>query len=144
MKVIIAGSRHITDKVTAFKAIEQYIGQLELETGRKVTHIICGGAKGGDKIGEEWARQRRLMVEMFIPDWEANPRGAGFIRNAEMGMAADALIALWDGQSNGTGHMVEFMKKAKKPTFIQLFDPPASVEQKPIKQTNTMNLLDLI
>lgn len=42
---------------------------------------------------------------------------------------ADALIAIWDGKSRGTAHMIETMKKLGKPTFVFRLDKgPLMVE----------------
>ena len=38
-------------------------------------------------------------------------RKAGPIRNNEMADKADALIAIWDGQSRGTKHMIDAATK---------------------------------
>ena len=46
MKVIIAGSRSITDATIVEKAIN--------ESGITITEMVCGGASGVDTLGEEW------------------------------------------------------------------------------------------
>ena len=55
---------------------------------------------------------------MFIPDWDKDGRSAGYKRNAEMAEYADALIAVWDGDSKGTKHMIECMNKLNKKVYI--------------------------
>lgn len=35
---------------------------------------------------------------------------------------ADALIAVWDGVSAGTKHMISFMNKQNKPVFVYQVD----------------------
>lgn len=41
-------------------------------------------------------------------DADGNLRmSAGFKRNSEMARYADGLIAIWDGRSNGTKHMID-------------------------------------
>lgn len=57
-------------------------------------------------MGERWAKERGIPVRQFLPNWE-DGRSAGIIRNLEMANYADALIAIWDGKSRGTRHMVE-------------------------------------
>jgi len=39
--------------------------------------------------------------------WRENGRRAGYLRNVRMSECADALIALWDGWSPGTKHMID-------------------------------------
>lgn len=36
---------------------------------------------------------------------------AGCIRNTEMAMNADTLVAFWDGKSHGTKHMISTAKR---------------------------------
>ena len=60
-----------------------------------------------DKLGEEWARSKGIPVEVYEADWETYGRRAGYIRNASMALVADALIAIWDGESKGTSHMIK-------------------------------------
>jgi hypothetical protein len=43
---------------------------------------------------------------MFPADWDTFGKGAGFIRNTKMAEYSDALIAIWDGTSRGTAHMI--------------------------------------
>lgn len=114
MKVIIAGSRSIDDYETVLKAIES--------SGFSVSEVVSGGARGVDLQGETYAKQYSLPCKRFIPTWN-NPdgtlnRAAGIKRNMQMAFYADALIAIWDGKSKGTEHMINFMKKQNKPVFV--------------------------
>jgi len=43
---------------------------------------------------------------------------AGFNRNGEMADYADALIAVWDGKSSGTAHMIDTMHRLNKPVCV--------------------------
>lgn len=72
-----------------------------------VTEVVSGGARGADAFGEEWARDRRVPVRVFPADWNRHGRAAGPIRNREMAEYADALVAVWDGESRGTKNMIE-------------------------------------
>ena len=42
------------------------------------------------------------------------------IRNHEMVEYADALVAVWDGKSRGTQHMILNMQKTGKPVYVHL------------------------
>ena len=103
MKVIIAGSRTITDYSIVKKAIE--------ESGFKITEVVCGGAKGVDLLGRDWAFFNVIPVTDFIAKWDLHGKRAGYIRNAEMVKYADALIAVWDGASKGTKHTIDLAIK---------------------------------
>lgn len=110
MKVIIAGSRTITDEKVLFKALRE----CEFE----ITEVVSGGARGADKLGENHAACLGIELKIFPANWDEHGKKAGYLRNKEMGEYADALIALWDGQSKGTKHMIDIMNKLNKPTTI--------------------------
>lgn len=103
MKVIIAGSRPITDYSLLTKAIE--------ESKFQITEVVSGGAAGPDTMGERWAAEHQIPVKRFLPDWNEWGRSAGLWRNIEMADYGEALIALWDGKSKGTGHMIKEVQR---------------------------------
>lgn len=115
MKVIIAGSRSIDDYAALERAVR--------ESGFKITEVVSGTAYGVDLLGEAWAMQNAVAIRQFYPAWNLPDgrvdKGAGIKRNMQMGRYADALIALWDGKSKGTKHMVEFMRKLNKPVYLK-------------------------
>ena len=51
MKLIIAGSRSITDKNIVQKVFNRSILKLE-----DITEVVSGGAIGVDRLGEKWAK----------------------------------------------------------------------------------------
>lgn len=110
MKVIVAGSRDITD-------IEKVANAIEL-SGFQVTEVVSGTARGVDLLGENWARYKDIPVKRFPADWDKHGKAAGMIRNAQMAEYADALVAVWDGLSRGTKNMIETMRKTGKPYFV--------------------------
>ncbi|MEY4565403.1 MAG: Salinibacter virus [Planctomycetota bacterium] len=110
MKVVIAGSRSINNEELVFQAIE--------EASFEITEVISGGAKGVDRIGEAWAKNRNIPIRIMKPVW--THKGAGLARNAEMAEVADALIAVYDGESKGTKHMIETMEKKGKRVFTKI------------------------
>jgi glycerophosphoryl diester phosphodiesterase len=102
MKVIIAGSRTITDAYLVRKAVE--------DSGFTVTEVVCGLARGADQLGRLYAQRNKIPVKEFPADWKKFGRAAGVKRNREMALYADALIAVWDGYSRGTKNMIETAK----------------------------------
>jgi hypothetical protein len=117
MKVIIAGSRSISD----IKLVELAIFHADFE----ITEVVSGGAGGVDRLGENWAYRNKIHIQQFIPKWKkiinnktVVDKTAGFARNREMGDYADALIAVWDNYSSGTAQMIEYMNRLKKPVCI--------------------------
>lgn len=107
-KVIIAGGRNFND-YTLLKERCDFFLRNKLNEGRVV--IVIGQASGADALGERYARETHLSIEVHPADWKKHGRAAGPIRNAEMAEVADALIAFWDGQSRGTKSMIELAKK---------------------------------
>ena len=118
LKVIIAGSRTITDLSLVYKTIE--------DSGFEIDIVVSGCAKGIDSLGELWAEENGIVVKKFPADWKdlitppvkikTNGYGqynalAGFARNQKMADYADALIAITTG-SPGTRDMIERANKA--------------------------------
>lgn len=110
MKVIIAGSRDITNYDVLLEAIA--------ESGFEITEVVCGGARGADALGETWARKHSLPIRYFYADWNKLGKRAGYVRNADMAKYGEALIALWDGSSKGTGHMIDLANSAGIHVYI--------------------------
>ena len=108
MKTIIAGSRSITDPMVVARAVAAV---LESTEGFRITEIVSGAAKGVDTSGELLAPFLNVPVKRFPADWERHGKHAGYLRNIEMADYADALIAVWDGASKGTKHMIETAKQ---------------------------------
>lgn len=111
MKVIVAGSRSITSSVLVVAAI--------INSEFYVEEIVSGTARGVDSIGEAWAHFASLPVTRFYPKWSTLGKSAGIHRNIEMGNYADALIAVWDGKSKGTKHMIDYMRSLNKPVYVE-------------------------
>jgi hypothetical protein len=110
LKVVIAGSRSVEDPQLVYQAIES--------SGFVVREVVSGGAYGVDALGEVWAREQEVPVRVFKPDWGRYGRGAGPVRNREMADYADALVAVWDGESKGTADMIRQMEERGKPVYV--------------------------
>ena len=112
MKIIIAGSRSVTD----YKTVEKFI--TITHSAVVLDEIVSGCALGVDKFGEQYAKQGGIPVAKFPANWGEHGKSAGFIRNKQMADYADALIAIWNGESRGTKHMIDTMLSSKKPVFV--------------------------
>lgn len=116
MKVIIAGSRRITDPHLVAWAMDRAI-----EHGLVVTEVVSGKEPHGvDRLGELWADAHGVPVRPFPARWEEfGPRGsparrrAGPARNEEMACYAEALVALPDIESRGTRDMIQRARRHK-------------------------------
>ena len=111
MKVIVAGSRGITDAKLVHGIIDR--------SPFRITELVSGGARGVDQMGESWAFVHNLPIKRFIPHYHVwNPKVAPLLRNVDMANYADALIAVWKDGSNGTKHMIDQMKTLNKPYYV--------------------------
>lgn len=112
MKTIIAGSREGFTIEDVYKAWDL--------SNFRVSEVVSGGARGVDRLGEQWAQENNVPITQFIPDWDGLGKKAGHVRNREMGDYADALIALWDGESKGTKGMIEYAQKKGLKVYVYL------------------------
>jgi len=110
MITIIAGSRSCIEYNEILHAIK--------ECPWRVTKVISGGARGADALGEKWAKRNNIPTEIFYADWEKYGRRAGYLRNEVMADHAQALIALWDGESRGTKHMINIAERKALDVFV--------------------------
>lgn len=113
MRVIIAGSRGITNYEVIVKAV--------VASGFPITTVISGTARGVDQLGEEYARRNNIPVERYPALWKVNgkfDKSAGYKRNAIMVQIADAVIAIWDGVSPGTKSTIDLAGKKGIPCFV--------------------------
>lgn len=110
MRVIIAGSRTIEDYEIVKKAIK--------DSKFKIIQILSGGARGIDKLGEQYAQERGIAYKIYPALWDKYGKKAGYLRNTHMAEEADALIAIWDGESKGTKHMIDIARNKKLKIYV--------------------------
>lgn len=105
MKIIIAGTRTFNNyELLCQKCDDALRLQDQVE-------VVSGTASGADKLGEQYAKEKGYNIKQFPADWNKHGKSAGYIRNEEMAVYSDALIAFWDGQSKGTKHMIDLANK---------------------------------
>jgi len=112
MKLIIAGSRTITDRNFVFDTINKIIKEQQL----MITEVVSGGAKGVDRLGEEWAKVNKIPIKQFIPAWDIFGKAAGHMRNSSMAEYGNILIAFSENNSKGTQDMIA--KATKKNLLV--------------------------
>lgn len=106
VKVIVAGGRDFDDYAALEEKLDYMLSKLY------TTHdieIVCGGAKGADALGKQYAERHAnigIGLKIMNADWERYKKSAGYIRNTEMAEYATHLVAFWDGVSRGTAHMI--------------------------------------
>jgi len=119
MRLAIVGSRNYQP----IEDVRAYVR--ELPPG---TVVISGGAPGVDSVAVAEAVKRGLAVEVLQAQWAELGRAAGFIRNAEIVDASDAVVAFWDGKSPGTANTIRTAKKNGKLQSVFRSDRPAQGE----------------
>lgn len=103
VKLIIAGSRLAGDVEWACTAIDQMTERLSGDI-----EVICGGARGADRAGAEWAKRKGFRIHGFPADWDRyRTKVAGIIRNSEMSWFGTHLLAIRTGDTPGTSNMIE-------------------------------------
>ena len=117
MKIIVAGSRNVTLRQHVEYCINRGLQVLGHNTPVGY-EIVSGGAHGPDFLAEQWAKKHGKPFTLFKADWDTHGKKAGILRNIDMGNYADALIAIWDGKSKGTKHMIDYMYKLNKPIVV--------------------------
>ena len=108
MKVAVIGSRNICNV-----ELEKYIPAEACE-------IVSGGAKGVDKLAEDYAKAHGIPFTVFLPEYNRFGRGAPLKRNEQIVDYADTVIAFWDGKSRGTKYTIEYCRKVRKSVFVHV------------------------
>ena len=114
LKTIIAGSRGIDQ----MRILELAIKQSQFD----IIEVVSGNVGGVDSLGEQWAQINQIPTRLMPARWDLYGKSAGPKRNIEMVKYADALIAIWDGKSKGTKHLIEEANRQKLTVFVYLFE----------------------
>ena len=107
-RVIIAGSRDFNDYELLKKTCDDILSSVPDDV-----EVVSGGARGADKLGERFAKEYKLPLKVFPADWDKHGKSAGYKRNQAMAYYASygdlkgLLVCFWDGESNGTRHMID-------------------------------------
>ena len=110
-KIAVIGSRTFTDYDVLKKALDQYPAFI----------LVSGGAKGADKLAEQYADEKGYEKIILKPDWKKYGKGAGLKRNQEIINLADEVVSFWNKMSEGTGHSLELARKKGMPVTIITF-----------------------
>ena len=106
MKIMIAGSRSITD----FDLSAYVPEDAEL--------IISGGAVGIDSLAEEYADKKRISKLIMRPRYDLYGRAAPLKRNEIMVDISDKVIVIWDGKSKGSVATIKYAQTKKKNLLV--------------------------
>lgn len=117
LKIVIAGSRSISEMKYLIDGISKAVEMGIIKPAIRY-EIISGGAIGVDTLARDFAQQYGYTLKEYKPDYGQYGKYAPLRRNTEMAIYGDVLIAIWDGRSTGTQHMVSEMRKLNKPVYI--------------------------
>ena len=135
LKVIICGSRTFDDYNYLEREVRKMFQELTSygflygspDKDSDLIEIVSGGAKGADRLGEQFAEEYGLWYKIMPADWDKYGKQAGIIRNKEMvdyvynENCYKVLIAFWDGQSKGTQQCFNYAKEKGFNIRIKLF-----------------------
>ncbi len=107
-RVLITGDRNWTDQ----QAINTFIDSLGSDT--IIIHGVC--PTGADKMANDYAASKGMIIDAYPADWKRYRRGAGPVRNQQMlDEGKPDLVVFFHndlGQSKGTADMVRRAVKA--------------------------------
>ncbi len=109
LKIAIVGSREYPHP----EEVRDYVNGLE-----EGDEVISGAARGVDSWAAKAARERGLKVTEYPARWAEFGKSAGFIRNRTIVLAADKVVAFWDGKSKGTKNSMALAKFFVKPLEV--------------------------
>jgi hypothetical protein len=107
IRIIVAGGRDFSDYQLMRTEFLAFVGKNQ----NTDVLIISGAAKGADQMGEQLANEFNIQLMQMPAEWDKHGRSAGYIRNAEMADEATHVLAMWDGESRGTKHMIDIATK---------------------------------
>lgn len=111
MKVAIIGKRNISDPEAVYSIINETIP-------RNCSEVVSGGADGVDLLAERYAKEHRLYLKVFLPEYEKYGNVAPLLRNYDIVDYADMIYAFWDMDSKGTRDVIRRCLDTGKPVKI--------------------------
>lgn len=112
IKVLVCGGRDYTKYHRVLSVLE------EIHKHRTIGQIISGHARGADKLGERWAKLRKVDLRIFEvskEEWELHGKKAGILRNQRMLEEGKPNLVVAFPGGRGTADMIERSKKAGVP-----------------------------
>ena len=113
-KIAVVGSRGYPDEWD----VRNYIWTLR--PMKNSVMVISGGAKGPDTWARLACARAGIYFRLYEADWNTHGKSAGPLRNYEMAVACDKVVAFWDGESRGTLDMIRKARDLEKPILIHV------------------------
>lgn len=89
----------------------------EFDAG-EITAIVSGGARGADALAERFAREHKIPIHIFKPDWKQLGKSAGPLRNADIVAKCTHLLAFPNlEEGKGTQDAIKKARAKGKPVY---------------------------
>lgn len=98
--MLVCGGRSYENRPKVFGVLDA------IHSKTPISVIVSGGARGADRLAEEWAAQRLVECRIYKPNWRKFGKAAGPMRNMAMlsKEQPDLVVAFPGGP--GTANMV--------------------------------------
>lgn len=106
MKVAVIGSKRLT------------VTNLEIYLPPHTDEIVSGGGCGIDACARSYAKENGIPLTEFLPDDDMECVRSLKVRNAEIVLYSDFVLAFWDGTSEGTADIIDTCRKHLVPIQI--------------------------
>ncbi len=97
--VLVCGGRKYSDRELVEEVLNAYHDQYG------IGKIICGDARGADRLAFLWAYRNKVSYAQYIADWDKHGKAAGPIRNGEMIDSEDIDLVIAFPGGKGTDNM---------------------------------------
>ena len=101
--------------VIGSRSFHNYAFMCDILKWYDISSIISGGARGADKLAEQYAMEHSIPIKVFPANWDKYGKRAGFLRNEQIIDACDEVVAFWDSISSGTAHSLKLAEEKGKP-----------------------------
>lgn len=133
---MITGSRNLLDQSRFDASLTSHLAALRHQLGDDpvITVIDGDAAEGADRFSKLYCEKHGTPRLPYPANWadidalgahvKKNRRGefynarAGFDRNCVLAEHCDSGLAFWDGDSPGTKHAIEQLRKRGKPVLV--------------------------
>lgn len=105
-KIAVGGSRKFTDYDIISEILDDFFMEGDV--------LLSGNAPGADRLGEKYAKENSIEYKIIPSEWDKHGLKATMMRNEVLLKAADFAIIFWDGESEGSKHMIDIALRAKK------------------------------
>ena len=123
IRIVVFGSRSFADKKMFHEKLLDYMEQFD----SPILFISGAARSGADDYIIRWCKKYGYPCKEYPANWTPNgpntevDKTAGFKRNEHMAKVANYGLAFYDGESNGTAHMLDQCELNKIRLVVHLF-----------------------